>query len=461
LKNTFLNKSRLDLSLCVVEQSQSVKRAYPKGAEIAEVGKHIKFDPDILNTFDYKGWQSLHHDLLVVSTAVEFADRRWKRPRSWSRKFNITVPVLDPTAWQRKEVIESLLSALRHLTADIWSFNFVQWRGPSPIGARQGVLAFTKTKAFTIAYSDGLDSRAVSALSGDKLGLRVRIAKSRNRLKKGDQPFDQIPFKVQGFRGLESSFRSRGFQFSAITAIAAHMSELSRVVVPESGQGALGPVLLPLHNIHPDYRNHPTFFRKMERFVRALLGYQVKYDQPRIWHTKGQTLGAFLELPGKKQEDLTDTRSCWQTRRIVNTNGERKQCGLCAACLLRRLSMHTAGIAEAPDAYVIADLKCSDVNESLAVIPQQRDRDIMIEYGSVGARHLQHLAEMADLPDGELRIHASELAAALGESREDTMKNLRTLLVNHAEEWRAFLTAQEEKSFLKSWMDGGRYDRSK
>ena len=67
---------------------------------------------------------------------------------------------------------------------------------------------------------------------------------------------------------------------------------------------------------------------------------------------------------------------------------------------------------------------------------------------------------MADLPDDELRIHASELAAALGESREDTMKNLRTLLVNHAEEWRAFLTAQEEKSFLKSWMDGGRYDRS-
>lgn len=461
MKKNPSKKPRSEPTLCVVEHGQSAKRTCPQGAVIAEIGKHIRFDPDVLDTFDYKGWQPLHYDLLVVSAAVEFADRRWRRPRGWCRRLNITVPVLDPGTWQRKEVLDSLRAALGHLTGDIWSFSFVQWQGQSPIGARQGILDFAKTKTFTIAYSEGLDSRAVSALSGDKSGLCVRVTKSRNKLKTGDQPFDQIPFRLKGFRAQESSFRSRGFQFSAVTAIAAHLSDLSRIVVPESGQGALGPVLLPLHNIYRDYRNHPTFFRKMERFIKALLGSQVKYDQPRIWFTKGQTLGAFLALPGKKRKDLTDTRSCWQTRRVVNTNGGQKQCGLCAACLLRRLSMDAAGIDEAADTYVVSDLKCSDVSDALAVIPQQKDRDIMLEYGSVGARHLQHLADMASLPDDELLIHASELAAALGESREDTMKNLRALLVNHAEEWRSFLTAQGEKSFLKSWMDGGRYGRSK
>src|SRR3546814_4414490 len=63
--------------------------------------------------------------------------------------------------------------------------------------------------------------------------------------------------KVLGHTSNESSFRSRGFQFGVVAAIAAHLFGISRIVVPESGQGALGPVLLPLYNIYRDYRNHP------------------------------------------------------------------------------------------------------------------------------------------------------------------------------------------------------------
>src|SRR3546814_1263217 len=68
----------------------------------------------------------------------------------------------------------------------------------------------------------------------------------------------------------------------------------SDLVVPESGQGALGPVLLPLYNIYRDYRNHPSLFRKMERFLCPALDHSVEFDQPRMWSTKGQTLRTFL-----------------------------------------------------------------------------------------------------------------------------------------------------------------------
>ena len=241
-----------------------------------------------------------------------------------------------------------------------------------------------------------------------------------------------------------------------MTAIAAQLSSLSRIIVPESGQGALGPVLLPLHNIYADYRNHPTFFRKMERFIKALQGYRVRFEQPRLWSTKGQTLRAFLGIAGKSEQHLTGAHSCWQTRRVVNVGG-RKQCGLCAACLLRRLSLHAAGVNEALTTYVVSDLVASDASDALSVIPQKADRNIMVEYGSVGARHLQHLADMSGLPDDALRVHASEIAAAIGESYEEVLTKLRKMLVTHAEEWRAFLSAQGEQSFLKSWMDGGRY----
>ncbi len=446
--------------LRVIEKAQRPGRTLPKDAVIAEVGRHIRFNPAVLDTFDVKGCEPLHYDILVLCAAIEFADRRWKRPVGWRRTLNVTVPVIDLKAWQKLEVTKSLHSVLNHLTGDTWRFAFVQARNLSPIGSRQMLLNFGKTKAFAVAYSDGLDSRAVSALSGDEeQALCIRVARHRQNRKKGDSYFTRIPFKVEGYRSSESSFRSRGFQFAAVTAIAAQLSNVERIVVPESGQGALGPVLLPLHNIYVDYRNHPTFFRKMERFIKALQGYQVRFEQPRLWSTKGQTLSAFLGLPGKTERHLTDTRSCWQTRRVVNVDG-RKQCGLCAACLLRRLSLHAAGINEASDTYVVSDLAATEVGKALSSISQKADRDIMVEYGSVGARHLQHLADMAGLPDDALRVHASQIAAATGESHEETLKKLRTMLVTHADEWRAFLSAQGEQSFLKSWLDGGRYGRS-
>lgn len=455
------NSPVADKRLVVVEKGQMPGGTFllPEDVVIAEVGRHICFNAAVLDTFDVKGCEPLHYDMLVLCASIELADRRWKRPLGWCRILDVTVPVIDLKRWQKPEVLKSLHGVLNHLTGDLWQFTFVQAKNLSPIGSRQMPLDFDKTKKFAVAYSDGLDSRAVSALSGAETeALCIRVAGNRQRRTNGDSYFTQIPFTVKGYRGNESSFRSRGFQFAGVTAIAAQLSSVSRIVVPESGQGALGPVLLPLHNIYPDYRNYPTFFRKMEHFINALLGHRLQFEQPRLWSTKGQTLSAFLGLSGKSEQHLTSTHSCWQTRRVVNV-GRRKQCGLCAACLLRRLSLHAAGVNEMPGAYVVSDLAASEAGAALSVISQKADRDIMVEYGSVGARHLQQLADLAGLPDEILRVHASQIAAAMEAPYEATLKKLRTMLVTHAEEWQAFLSAQGEKSFLKNWMDGGRYGR--
>src|SRR3546814_9195584 len=84
----------------------------------------------------------------------------------------------------------------------------------------------------------------------------------------------------------------------------------------------------------------------MERFLSAALDHSVEFDQPRMWSTKGQTLRTFLTQTGRPQADLTSTTSCWQKRAVVNFGGKRRQCGLCAACLLRRMSMHAAERSE-------------------------------------------------------------------------------------------------------------------
>lgn len=449
------------LALRVVERGRRHDRRCPDSTAIAEIGQEITFVPDALDTYNYEGWKPIHHDLLVISAAVEYADRSTARRISrWARDFEITVPVVEVTTWQRQAVQESLRAALRHLTGDEWQFTFVPWQGSSVLGARQRSLPFGTKRRFVIAYSDGLDSRCVAKLFGSGSdAVCVRVTRKHHTMKSGDEPFDQIPFRVDVLSPRESSVRSRGFKFAAVTAIAAHLSGLNRIVVPESGQGALGPVLLPLHNVYADYRNHPTYFRKMERFVKALLEHEVRYEQPRLWNTKGETISAFRLATNKAVDELFETRSCWQQRWNAKMDGKLRQCGLCAACLLRRMSMHAAGIAEPSHTYVVADLKVSSFQDALPGENKVRLSRSMAEYGSVGARHLQQLADMAELPDADLMVHAFEIERATGEPRGLVSQQLRNMLLTHAKEWRAFMAVQGEKSFLRGWTNGGRHGR--
>ena len=95
-------------------------------------------------------------------------------------------------------------------------------------------------------------------------------------------------------RSVESSGRSRGFKFALLSGVAAYLSGTKQVIVPESGQGALGPSLIPVGQEYEDYRNHPLFTHRMTVFLSALLDHKVRYTHPRLWHTKAETLAEFV-----------------------------------------------------------------------------------------------------------------------------------------------------------------------
>lgn len=449
-------------TLNVIEKGCDKARVRLKSDAIARIGSEIAFDKRILDTYHYDGWKSVHHDLLVVCAAVEFADRKWARGNThWARKFHIVVPVVELGVWRDESIGRQLCTTLRHLTGDEWRFSFVKWEGDVSEDDRQRPLFFDTQKEFAIAYSDGLDSRSVSGIfNKNDVAVRVRVAKGNQKRRKNELPFDRIPFDVRVFPSQEDSARSRGFKFAAITAIAAHLSGLNKIIVPESGQGALGPVLVPLYNIYADYRNHPTFFRRMERFIKALLGHEITFDQPRLWRTKGQTIIKFLEQPGIDMEQVLHTRSCWQQRHNVRLGGIRRQCGVCAACMLRRTSLHAANVSEKKETYVISDLTATNYSDALPRGNTFNPTKTLLDYGIMGARHMQQLADMAALPSNKLRNNSLELAESLGATEEETLRNLRNLLARHAEEWQRFLTDQGQESFLRVWTKGGRYDRS-
>ena len=83
--------------------------------------------------------------------------------------------------------------------------------------------------------------------------------------------------------------------------LGAFLAETSRIIMPESGQGALGPALVPVGQAYEDYRNHPLFTNRMETFLSALLDRPLQFEFPRIWYTKGETLEAFVGATQKKR----------------------------------------------------------------------------------------------------------------------------------------------------------------
>ena len=303
-------------------------------------------------------------------------------------------------------------------------------------------------------YSDGLDSRAVHALVAAKEGVgglvRVRLGAGgvdQPRRAKKHVPFAVVPYRLKRPRQGETSARSRGFKFAAVTGIAALMAGVERIVVTESGQGAFGPMLAVSGQTYPDYRVHPTFSVRMERLLHALSGKRVRYEYPRLYSTKGETLKAAASL--NPAPTWADTRSCWQQSRHCSVEGRRRQCGICAACMLRRMSMFTAGIEEPADTYIWERLSAARLEDGVA----EGFDGITLAlrgYAVAGVLHMDHLAELAEssLHARTLRRVARETAEALDGDPQAGEQQLCAMLERHAAEWRAFRKSLGPDSFV-------------
>jgi 7-cyano-7-deazaguanine synthase in queuosine biosynthesis len=431
-----------------------------KGKAIAcVIGEHITFKEYSLLSYCFADWQPIIFDMLVVAAAVEFCDRIKRRPAlHWSRAFELEIAVHEKTRWEAPEVKNALISALSFLTGDTWIINFTA-RKTNESPRTQSSLNLPSGARVIVPFSDGMDSRAVAALSANLYGsgvVRVRLGTKKNdQPRKGGSrlPFTNIPYKVRpsAARFPEASNRSRGFKFAMISGIAAYLSNVDTIVVPESGQGALGPVLIPVVHAYPDYRNHPLFTDRMERFFAALLGHQVAYTFPRLWFTKGETLKAFV-TESDERDTWDSTVSCWQQNRHVPVEGSKRQCGICAACMLRRTSVHAAGLSEPNDRYVWENLS-ADSFEQGASSDFAKHTDALRQYAIAGTMHMDHLAGMADSQRHAptVRRNALQLAQALGISNEEAEAKLTDLLRRHRDEWRAFVASLGPNSFIRQW----------
>jgi hypothetical protein len=234
-----------------------------------------------------------------------------------------------------------------------------------------------------------------------------------------------------------------------LSGVASYLVEAPTIIVPESGQGAIGPALMTTVHAYPDYRNHPLFTARMERLLGLLFENSSRFSFPRLWTTKAETLQQYmLDDPSAYWDD---TRSCWKSSQWSSVAGKRRQCGVCAACMLRRMSMRAAGVKEEPSLYVAEDLTASTI-EASAEPSYKHVNKAFRDYAVAGVLQLDHLAELAREPGRQaICQHAALLGPAVGLSMDDAETSLSKLINRHAAEWHCFLETLGEDSFVKSW----------
>lgn len=421
-----------------------------------ELGEDIKFDTDILETFAFSKWESIVYDAMVVAAAVECADRGFSRPvgkpsYGWSRNLYLNIPVCNIDRWMFPDVIKRLRDAIEFLTGDHWHVSFKKLEEPKPPKSNSFLKMEIPTDA-VIAFSEGMDSHAVAGImsrKGKKLVcVRMKPKKPARGKNKGCV---SVPYLIKTDR-MEDSARSRGFKFAMMSAVAAYLKKAEKIVVPESGQEAVGSALLTIGHKYPDYRTSPLFTRKMELFLEALFGRAFCFEFPRIWRTKGETLRDFVNSAEEFRKDSwKETRSCWRTSQWVSVEGKRRQCGVCAACMLRRMSVHAAGLnEESPDAYVCNNME-SPVLEAAtdSKFPKSKLNKAFREYAIAGVLHMDHLSALADEKASEpVRRHAMFLGPVLGISRDEAEKRINGLLSRHAAEWKQYVKSLGPDSFV-------------
>jgi hypothetical protein len=427
-----------------------------KGRIAFDLGRDLEFSTDALRSYAFASWEPVIYDAMVLAAAIEFSDRVIKRPaRGWARRIAVRLPVHDPARWTDPAVSNSLHEALGFLTGDFWTIEFVK-RSKTIPAPMQECLPFPRPTEAVIAYSDGMDSRAVAGLVSKTLGeklVRVRVGSKAAGKPVVDgqlQPFAKVPYKFQVSMGNgETTARSRGFKFALISGLAAYLADAGEILIPESGQGAIGPALITVSHAYPDYRNHPLFTARMTRFLKALFGKAVKFSFPRLWHTKGETLREFAALP--EGDSWRETKSCWRNSRWSALNGKLVQCGVCAACLLRRMSVHAAGLHEQAGIYICTDLSASSLTN--AIHPNfTRKSPAFEEYAIAGTLHLDHMADMAsEDARSAVRRHAILTGMALGISAPAAEERLVGMFERHAAEWNNFVNELGASSFIKKW----------
>ena len=150
------------------------------------------------------------------------------------------------------------------------------------------------------------------------------------------------------FATFEASQRSRTLLYLGAASAVAAVGGSGRVWISENGVMAIH---LPLTEARigslSTHTAAPPIVERISQIATEVLGTEIDIVNPLVAKTKPEVVGLGVDLG--IADRFVDTVSCWKIGRT------RAHCGVCAPCLLRRVSCETNGVADVTYAADVFD----------------------------------------------------------------------------------------------------------
>ncbi|WP_366192420.1 hypothetical protein [Meridianimarinicoccus marinus] len=348
----------------------------------------------------------LHLDLLEIASTVFFADgavprggpTRPEMGSSWRRSFSFTIPVRNPTFWNRPDVGAALVNTVGFLTEDSVSFAFTE---KATDVERQPFLDLDPTGAAfdaeeVILFSGGLDSfagalEALSTTSAKVILLTHRSAQKAipRQVELGKHLADRFPNRMlhinvlarrRGQEASDSSQRSRSFLFAALGQVVAGVFGARRVSFYENGVISHNlPISPQVVGAMATRTTHPLALRELDRLMQTLGETYAPIENRYKWMTKRDVVERIAQNGGA--DSISRTVSCTSIREQTTLH---THCGTCSQCLDRRFAILAAGL----EAHDFAEDYGTDVLFGARETTQSRT--MAVEW----TRHAMHLTTL-------------------------------------------------------------------
>lgn len=429
------------------------------------LGRDVRIDSQQLGRFIGTSIDEIDVDLLYLAGVVARIDRLIRRRLSqgWARRLHVHMPVFEPKRWSQHKIHAALCDSLGMLTGDSWSFAFEK-RHPDQASPQLTLFSHANAHFSTMPYSGGLDSYCGLLEwnpSATDAGLLVHTRTGHHSHSLHGETLHEkalhhvnVPVHLPELGNHpEPTYRTRTFTYFIVAALGARLSRGEKIVVSENGQGSLGPSLVRFPGEHPYFSTHPLFTRKLALLLNLIWGDgpQVHFLHPFRFRTKGQSLLGLVQRGSAK--NWKSAVSC--SRNIPRTKGAgaSRQCGACGGCLLRRVSLNTAGLAEFgsdPEGYFWADL----AQDQLVARSTEADSNTTHLDRRIAVHAIVGLASLADhaalgRQSNQIRTLAEDLAAATGETVSMTTDGIQTLLSAHRQEWTSAINRLPRRSWVR------------
>lgn len=412
---------------------------------VAKIGETIRTSPQGIARYCVKALAPVGEDIATIVEAFALADRLQTRRRAegWSRDISLEIPVFEYDVLSKPAVVAALLDAAAYLTGDEWAVSFSK-RTDLPATEQYLPLAPVRPQ-YVVPYSNGLDSFAQVRLLQHQHGADAVLALRAGKLQSGaeaDRPLLVVPRRFYANHPRERTYRTRPLVYFSLAALGAATAGASSIVIGENGQGALGPSLARFSDEWPFRSTHPGFITRLEKFLNAVLGTTLEFQQPQLWRTKAEVL---LDLANAgQQEGWQDTISC--SMRPLQRD-LRRACGLCGGCLLRRTALHGAGYPGEHDVmFRLEETGLSFTRQDGNHVPLSANaREILMR----SSMSMAAFADAGKRSDAGARIGwmASEIREA---PSSEVSVRIASLIERHRNEWHGLIGSLPAAAWLRA-----------